>query len=415
MFNHFRKPGVTDFDATMLNWKECLTRMKRTAKYAPVYFVFVLAIVVISVGLLFLLSSESSYKNTLKNTPSAATATTYSAEDGEFGAQANSAIQKSAPDDDAYREEASPDRTNSMPKVRFDLTIFALCLLEAILITLLGIIFSGVFAGVFIDPINPIKLAPFVVIHSGALSFRFWICCSNDKLLHDVKINIGYAYDDRRKRNEILLKSRTNSGSNFTCIQQEEYSKLRGVWQIDIPLCSKTGIQLLDALEKHSDSNPVIKISISANTDVGDTLSREAEYDRLRLVKDAAFAPFHFQEDLFDGAADKTPRKLQDLEAFSNFCKITPIEATGDLDSSICPGNGIGTQATREDVLNQEKKWEYQINKAREQVKNLDDGQKKLQSSEELKARLTIEPITSWNPYMSYSDWRLINKLGDFI
>lgn len=63
----------------------------------------------------------------------------------------------------------------------FDWGIFSFIILEAFIIAFIGILFSGAFSAVFLRPINPIKIAPFVILRPDALYLRFWVCYPTGK------------------------------------------------------------------------------------------------------------------------------------------------------------------------------------------------------------------------------------------
>lgn len=409
MFNSLRKPGVTGFDTILLNWREYTHRVKRTMKYAVVFLILVTLVVVIAAGLVVFLSSEGNYGNALKNTASTAAGAAYPINIDEEGVHANSGLFGNVLPDDARRIDEAEAVADSGALVHFDIAIFLLCLFEAFVITLIGMIFSGAYAEVFLSPINPIKFAPYATLHDGMLSFRFWVCTGDSRYLHNVRITLGYTYTDRYRQSDLLFLGDENVKSDPTNIQTEEYARLMGVWRVDVPINSPAGRQLLDAMEEYGDRNPTIKISISAETDSGEVVGKEARYNRLRLLVDHTFVPYHFRADLFDDAEEKTPERERKLNAFANFYRVMP-DSDIDTYNSLVDG---GDSSTHEQLKELKAKWQEQVKQGWNQVS--EQGAEAVQKQKDQRALFLVAPPTQWNPYMTYSDWKLLNNLNHYI
>lgn len=65
-----------------------------------------------------------------------------------------------------------------------------LCCFEVLLVSLMAMVFSGSFAQVFLDPINPIKFAPVGIVDTkrGYLAFQIWLCYPLGRYLTDDEI-----------------------------------------------------------------------------------------------------------------------------------------------------------------------------------------------------------------------------------
>lgn len=264
------------------------------SKYLALYALIITLVAGIIAGLLFVVPREDNPMNAFKSAISSATGLASPIDINNEGVHANTGIK-----DNVIAEDSAGlgDDQRGILIVEFLPILIggyslSLIILEAFVVAFIGMLFSGAFAAVFLRPINPIKVAPFVILSPGSLSMRFWVCYPSCKFLHNVTVSLRFAYD-RSYRSSTLQFSGKAGEENPLLIQKESYTMLRGVWDISLPMGSDNSKKLRDALGSEDHPSAKIQLLIQGETDSGEYVDKSCYIKIQDILTDYVFASYH--------------------------------------------------------------------------------------------------------------------------
>lgn len=414
----------------LLNWKEYMRRLARTARYAVLFLCVISLIVGATVLAIASLSNNMGTGNIVKSAASTAAGAAYPIQIDENG------VYTYMPQTDESDNALSrPDELEASE--RFEWGIFVFCLVEALVVSLVGMIFSGAYAKVFLSPINPIKFAPYAILGDDALSFRFWICYPSGRYLYDVDVTLGYRYNQQYEHSTLTLEASDLAGlmdtqggcsgsdgrrdgaeqgachkegslNGFNSVEVKRCPQLMGVWNVDVPLDSPAARYLLKEFEDHADANPVIRLSVQGRTESGEIVGKEARYNRLRILDGFRFAAYHYPRDPSGhGLIPLKDRRANAHMWFSRFCKVIadPECASSGIKGEVPAQNESGTMLRRAwaAILNGE--WR-RLEEAKPEV-----HQKQL---DQLRMFECMVPAL-WDARLTWQDLKLLNHLDRYI
>lgn len=413
---------VSSWEAFRLNRREYGKRFRRGFKYAVLFFVLTALVAMVAAFFIRFVSTEDDYLNALKSTSSTAAGVATPINIDETGVHANSGEKQHIINADAstprgegadLASDAALEKDTGAAS-HFDVTIFTVCILEAFIIVVLGMGFSGAFAAVFLTPINPIKFAPYGLLDKerSCLKFRCWICYPSGKFLHDVKITIGYAYRNMYSKSALTFGGDTGDPQTFGVVEVKECGRLRGVWDLDIPLDDSVGRELYKVFTREGDKNPVVRITIKGITDSGEVVEREARYNRLRILVGYIFASYHFPYEDDPEMLARYSNYKTNKPWFANFSKV--IERKQAIKGRKNGAVNCGVWEPRVDRGAAQKQhyrnWKSLL---RREWKSLPIKTKIEQESQ--RRSFTAKPTIQWHPELTMRDCARINDLSKYI
>lgn len=416
---------VSSWAALWLNWSEYTARFRRGFKYALIFLLATVIIAFISAVTMGFLSSEDDYLNALKSTSATAMGVAspvdiddkgVHASTGEQGAVIYSENKTSEVDQRQNDQVSNAIEGSSGTESHFDAWVFSICMLEAFIVVVLSLSFSGAFAAVFLSPINPIKFAPFALLDKErcCLIFRCWVCYPSEKFLHKVRVTVGYEYKNMYSESELIFGNKDES-RNMSILQNRDCGLLRGVWDLVVPLNEQTGKDLYRIFNEHRDEDPVVKLTIHGSTASGELVARHARYSIHRLLTNYIFASYHFP---YESKQDKetieeySKRKYGKLW-YADFYKVVPLERAIEarrLGAVNCGTSEQGNPVMRLKARKEYKKW-VELKDA--SWNNLSSSQQA--SEKERIDRFTVQPQVKWRPWLTPRVWWQINRLSKYI
>ena len=394
-----RQVWVTPFDTISLNLPGYLARIRKSILYAVVFGILCLTVACIAAYFASLLSPNIDPLRSFNVSVSSATGVTHPVYYDTRGLQAGTVNQGEVETEaQGHSGNMEPPDANCT-SAPFQSAIFIICLIEVALIGLMGMVFSGAYAQLFLTPVNCIKVAPFAIIQrkeidkeglpgeegyatagemkeAWFLSTRIWICLPQNVYLHNFTLSVHYTYSKRYS--ESALNPRKKNPP--TLVARKSYTAVRGVWSVDIPLEKPRGKKLIRAFM--CKENPKLQLLLQGTTSSGEIIFREALIDMPHIVCDRVFAPY--EKDAYDKMNNSSSVGLEH-ERFYNygaFFKLVKAESQGQPSDPLLRGfiKSVCSQQRCKDV------------------------QKKL-------AEYTIEWPYDWRTHLSYMDLKELRSL----
>lgn len=412
-----KRNRVSKREAFLLNWSEYVDRFKRGLRYAAIFFLLMVLVAITAAGAIGAWSTEKDYLNALKSTSTTAVGVAAPVSIDDQGVHANAGERNRVLSDGdktiaSNAQQSVDDEKATGTESHFDAWVFTICILEAFAVVVLGLGFSGAFAAVFLSPINPIKFAPYGLLDKEkcCLSFRIWVCYPNEKYLHNMKVSVGYTYQNMYSISKFLFKNIIEDRCQMGVIQVQEQTRIRGVWDIEIPLEGEIGEELLTNFKRYAGRNPVIKLAAQGITDSGEIVEREVRFNRLHILPEHIFASYHFP---YENDPEKEARysqyKTKDIW-FGNFPKVIPLEAAiegRNNGAANCGRDEKDLQTPTQKALQAYEEWSSIL---QGEWDHLSPDVREKQES--ILTPFIAKPTNEWLPHLTFAEWRQINKLS---
>lgn len=304
---------VSNVDVLLFNWPGYWRRALRTVGYGLLYVVLIGIVAFITTWVLFATPASIDWANALKGTTGTATGVIQTVDLGPEGVEAVPAL------------DGVPDP--AFENFPFGELFFYIYLVEAVLIALLGMVFSGWYAKVFMTPVNPLKFSPFAILHHDRISFRFWVCLPSQVFLYNLSVKLSYSYGNRFDASVVYMNGE-GAQCDPTHIQTESFMRLRGVWHVDVPFGTDTSARVLKDFETLAKAgrNPLFCLSIYGETESGEVVAKEARFSRLRMLRGYNFAPYHVRD---------AKGKETNIPIFGNFAKVCVVDEASGTQSGL--------------------------------------------------------------------------------